>query len=209
MHLISLLYFNFIVPFCSMSKWHNPPLQKHELAFHESVCVLVCVSVMMCACETKWSLCDFAMAPFRYVFNPAHLMLSGIVWFQGFVAYVVVEGRRLAVLLFLCNLREEQLIFPPVALYLCTDAPQFSCYTVSASVQCGPADLCQRYFSLALNKPSLSGDWETAKSGPSRSPLCLTVWTSLMPAMNHVLFFVLYRFVLFFSSMFTLFAPST
>lgn len=122
-------------------------------------------------------------------------MLSGIVWFQGFFAYVVIEGCKLAALLFLCNLREEQLIFPPAALYLCTDAPQFSCYTVSASVQCGPADLCQRFFSLALNKPSLSGDWETAKSGPSRSPLCLTVWTSLMPAINHVFF--LFYIVLF------------
>lgn len=65
--------------------------------------------------ETKWSLCDFALAPFRYDFNPAHQMLLALC-----DSLAPSEGPKATELWRLCNLREEQLIAGGMG-FICTE----------------------------------------------------------------------------------------
>lgn len=77
--------------------------------------VCVCTSCARTDAETKWSLCDFALAPFRYDFNPAHQMLLALC-----DSLAPSEGPKATVLWRLCNLREEQLIAGGMS-FICTE----------------------------------------------------------------------------------------
>lgn len=65
--------------------------------------------------EMKWSLCDFALAPFRYDFNPAHQMLLALC-----DSLAPLKGPKATELWRLCNLREEQLIAGGMG-FICTE----------------------------------------------------------------------------------------
>lgn len=143
--------------------------------------------------ETKWSLCDFALAPFRYDFNPAHQMLLALC-----DSLAPSEGPKATVLWRLCNLREEQLITGGMG-FICTEMHCRSRATLYQSEFSVALQMCVRDSFLYL---STSLSYRATERLPNLAhralPFCFpAVWTPLMTARESCLCFFVFVLCLF------------